>query len=142
MVSCKKKTSPHLKKKDIFFSFNIMHVLFVRFNHLTVFSLGHINHTYFYIKNIILKTIIFFNIVLVAGYIVHVDIAVLSHVKLFFQFRWMQYFSKFLPYSLSNDEKIVSFAPEYMKDIADLLAKTDKRYLQRDCFTYMNILSL
>lgn len=43
------------------------------------------------------------------------------------KFRWMQYFSKFLPYSLSNDEKIVSFAPEYMKDIADLLAKTDKR---------------
>lgn len=121
-----------------------MHVLFVRFNHLTVFSLGHINHTYFYIKkkHYSENCIICFNIVLVAGYIVHVDIAVLSHVKLFFQFRWMQYFSKFLPYSLSNDEKIVSFAPEYMKDIADLLAKTDKRYIQRDCFTYMNILSL
>lgn len=43
------------------------------------------------------------------------------------KFQWMQYFSKFLPYSLSNDEKLVSFAPEYMKDIADLLAKTDKR---------------
>lgn len=54
-----------------------MHVLFVRFNHLTVFSLGHINHTYFYIKKHYSENcIICFNIVLVAGYIVHVDIAV------------------------------------------------------------------
>lgn len=45
-----------------------------------------------------------------------------------FQFQWMQYFSKFLPFSLNYNEKIVSFAPGYMKDVADLLAVTDKRY--------------
>lgn len=64
------------------------------------------------------------------------------YLTFFSQFQWMQYFSKFLPYSLSNDEKLVSFAPEYMKDIADLLAKTDKRYIQRDFFTNMKILTL
>lgn len=44
-------------------------------------------------------------------------------------FQWLEYFSKFIPYQLGYKENLVSFAPEYMKDMAKLLEVTDKRII-------------
>ncbi|KAL5013753.1 hypothetical protein ScPMuIL_008023 [Solemya velum] len=42
-------------------------------------------------------------------------------------FHWMKYFNSFLPYPITENEEIVTYAPKYIKNMIELTRKTDPR---------------
>lgn len=42
-------------------------------------------------------------------------------------FDWLKYFQSIIPVEVSEEEQLVTFVPDYLKNMADLLSKTNKR---------------
>jgi hypothetical protein len=55
----------------------------------------------------------------------------------FLQFDWLRYFNRFLPVTVDGSEEIVVFAPEFLRDMVDLVEQTDERSVCCCFFFYM-----
>ena len=46
-------------------------------------------------------------------------------------FDWMKFFSAFIPVPIDDSEELVTYSPDYLKHMTDILEKASKRYESR-----------
>ena len=46
---------------------------------------------------------------------------------IYFQFDWMKFFSASLPVTIDETEELVTYSPEYLVHMTEIIEKADKR---------------
>ena len=52
---------------------------------------------------------------------------IVDDARRYLQFDWMFYLNTFMPTPITDDEPIVTLVPDYLRDMAELVARQDKR---------------